>query len=755
MGSGAFLVAACRYVADRLLEAWERDGPPSNMDGLDRRDHQLESRRMVAARCLYGVDRDDMAGELAKLSLWLVTLAKNQPFGFLDHALRTGDSLVGLVSREQIRDFHLDAAEGRNVTSTLFRRLHDEIDTALAKSAELRGKIESSVVRDPREAASKTAQLAEADALTGRLKTAADAVVGAALSTPEATGDDEDDVIDFEMRLNSIAETVDEFLRDGEGSRSEGQLLNTVDVWLRGHRARPLHPFHWPLEFPEVMNRGGFDAVIGNPPFIGGQRQTSSIGKDVREYLIKHLSGGKRGSADLCSYFLLRDLGISNRGRVGIIATNTIGQGDTREVGLDQVVRKGWSIYRAVKTQPWPGTASLEVSLVWAGHAGALEPRVLDGNFVQGITPSLDAQSRVSGNPKQLAANKEQSFIGSYVLGMGFTMPPDEAHELIRKNPRNGEVLFPYLNGEDLNSEGPDCAASRWIINFRGWPLEKAQQYQDCLTIVEQKVKPERDRNTYSKHAREHWWQYERRRPELYEAIEGLEQVLVLARVSSTVMPVWVPTGQVLSERVVIFLTGQNSRLTLLSSTFHTSWAWRYSSTLKTDLNYSPSDVFETFPQPELTERMDRAGERLHELRKQVMPARDLGLTKLYNLVHDPEVTDADIQDLREAHVEIDAATAEAYGWDDLDLGHDFHRTRQGQRFTIAEDARVELLDRLLELNHQRYEKEVAEGLHDKKKRSTKAKSSSSKSRGSKQTGATTGSTDAVDGLFPPEGALF
>lgn len=757
MGSGAFLVAACRYVADRLLEAWDRDGIPSKMDGLDRNDHQLEARRMVAARCLYGVDRDDMAGELAKLSLWLVTLAKNQPFGFLDHALRTGDSLVGLVSREQVRDFHLDAAEGRNVTSTLFRRLHDEIDTALARSAELRGKIESSVVRDPREAASKTAQLAESDALTSRLKTAADAVVGAALSTPESTEDDEDDeddVIDFEMRLNSIAETVDEFLRDGEGSQSEGQLLNTVDVWLRGNRARPLHPFHWPLEFPEVMNRGGFDAVIGNPPFIGGQRQTSSIGKDVREYLIKHLSGGQRGSADLCSYFLLRDLGISNRGRVGIIATNTIGQGDTREVGLDQVVRKGWSIYRAVKTQPWPGTASLEVSLVWAGHAGSSEGRVLDGNSVQGITPSLDAQSRVSGNPHKLAANEGQSFQGSNILGMGFTMPPEEAHELIRKNARNEDVLFPYLNGEDLNSGEPDCSASRWVINFGGWSLEMAQQYEDCFRVAEQKVKPQREQSN-RKVRREHWWQFAERAPNLYEAIGGLERVLVITLVSKAGLPVWVPTGQVFSHKLGVFATDQNSHLTLLSSSLHTEWARRHSSTLETRLNYSPSDVFETFPQPELTARMDRAGERLHELRKQVMPARDLGLTKLYNLVHDPDVTDEDIRELREAHVEIDAATAEAYGWDDLDLGHDFHRTRQGQRFTIAEDARVELLDRLLELNHQRYEKEVAKGLHDKKKRSTKAKSSSSKSRGSKQTGATTGSTDAVDGLFPPEGALF
>jgi hypothetical protein len=155
---------------------------------------------------------------------------------------------------------------------------------------------------------------------------------------------------------------------------------------------------------------GGFDAVVGNPPFIGGQRLTGAIGKDVREYLVEHLSRGKRGSADLCSYFLLRDLDISWRGRVGIIATNTIAQDDIREVGLDQVVGNGVSVYRAVKSQPWPGTASLEVSLVWVGHASDEEPRTLDGRQVRAITPSLDPESRVSGNPHRLAANADQSF---------------------------------------------------------------------------------------------------------------------------------------------------------------------------------------------------------------------------------------------------------------------------------------------------------------------------------------------------------
>ena len=84
------------------------------------------------------------------------------------------------------------------------------------------------------------------------------------------------------------------------------------------------------------------------------------------------------------------------------------------------------------------------------------------------------------------------------------------------------------------------------------------------------------------------------------------------------------------------------------------------------------------------------------------------GLTKLYNRFHDFNQTDNDISTLRELQVAIDLAVAAAYGWQDLDLGHGFHETKQGIRFTISEAARREVLDRLLALNHQRHAEDVA-----------------------------------------------
>jgi hypothetical protein len=154
----------------------------------------------------------------------------------------------------------------------------------------------------------------------------------------------------------------------------------------------------------------------------------------------------------------------------------------------------------------------------------------------------------------------------------------------------------------------------------------------------------------------------------------------------------------------------------VLQSHLHYRWAWHYSSTMRTDINYSPSDCFETFPFPARLTGLDTIGERYHEHRRQTMFARQEGLTKTYNRFHNPEEAGSDIQKLRQLHVEMDHAVAAAYGWTDLDLGHGFHQTKQGLRFTISEAARREVLGRLLKLNHERYAEEVAKGLHEKKK---------------------------------------
>ena len=142
----------------------------------------------------------------------------------------------------------------------------------------------------------------------------------------------------------------------------------------------------------------------------------------------------------------------------------------------------------------------------------------------------------------------------------------------------------------------------------------------------------------------------------------------------------------------------------------------RLASTLQTRCHYTPSDCFETFAQPELTPAIGDLGGALHAHRSAVMRDRAEGLTKTYNRVHDPRDTADDVARLRELHAELDHAVRDAYGWSDLDLGHGFHDTRFGVRFTFEPVARQEILDRLLELNHARYADEVRRGLHAKAK---------------------------------------
>ena len=487
-------------------------------------------------------------------------------------------------------------------------------------------------------------------------------------------------------------------------------MRDIVDELLKGRR-----PFHWPLEFPEVFvsRHEGFDAIVSNPPFLGGQRITGNFGTDYRDYLVGHLANGKRGSADLCAYFFLRTTHLVHQnGMCALLATNTIAQGDTREVGLDQIVASLWTIPRAIPSRKWPGEASLEVAHIWLRHGKWYGEYALNDISVESITPFLTPPGKAQGNPERLIENAGKSFQGSIVLGMGFVLKPEEAQALIARDPHNRDVLFPYLNGEDLNSR-PDQSSSRWVINFFDWPLERAETYPDCIKIVREKVKPERDHNN-RKVRRERWWQYAERAPALYSTIANMRRVLVRALTGKHHAFAFLNTGFVFDQTAPVYTFDQYEIFAVLQTDLHRVWAIQYGATLETRMRYTPSDCFENYPFPENLEGLESVGEGYYTHRQSIMLSWKEGLTKTYNRFHDPQETAEDIVHLRALHKEMDEAVAKAYGWDDLDLGHGFHETKQGLRYTISEEARREVLGRLLKLNHERYAEEVAMGLHEK-----------------------------------------
>jgi hypothetical protein len=190
------------------------------------------------------------------------------------------------------------------------------------------------------------------------------------------------------------------------------------------------------------------------------------------------------------------------------------------------------------------------------------------------------------------------------------------------------------------------------------------------------------------------------------KAIAGMDKVLVLTLHSKVVMPLRVSTDQVFSHALGVFAISSSADQAVLSSSLHSMWAIAFGSTLgHNTTRYTPSDVFETFPRPEPNGRLGEIGETLDKERRMTMLSRDLGLTKLYNLINDPDISDSadrDIARLRQIHAELDEASMDAYGWNDVRLDHGFHTYRQVQRWTVSPAARVEILDRLLEENHRR-----------------------------------------------------
>ena len=732
VGSGAILTAAGRYLADRLIESVTECGPGrglfasrlADLAAAPASEQVILARREIVDHCLYGVDKNPVAAEMAKLSLWLTTMARERPFTFLDHAIQVGDSLLGVTDLEQLRWLHLDPAErgGKAGFETL------ALDLRIKEAAELARRLQALSVITVRDATEKQRLHIDLRTKLDDLAVVADTIVGAALSTAAQRG------VSMEQRLDTQIDRIHIALDDDRPSIERVASLEVLrgvsNGWLRTDLPdEPAMPWdrqclHWPLAFPEVFlddKRGGFDAMVANPPFLGGKRISTANGTAYREHLVAFLANGAPGSADLVAYFLLRMCVLG--GSVGSLATNTLSQGDTREVGLDHLVELGWTIHRAIKSEPWPNEASLEIAKVWLWRGNwQAAVRLNDSDAPTGITTALEPARRATGTPEHLVANANRSFIGSFVNGSGFVLSPVDARSLLGADPRYGEVVMPYLSGADLN-EDPEQRPSRWVINFFDWPIERAREYPACFEIVERLVKPDREKVNRKSH-REKWWIYGDKRPALYAALKPLNRALAIVLHSPNALPLFVTTDRVFSHAMAIFPFDCDGMFGVLSSAPHWWWAVTQSGTLggEANIRYNPSRAFETFPQPEpqsgpLWDAIAHAGRALNEFRAALMVRTKLGLTKTYNRVHDPDNHNPDIERLRELHVELDHAVRDAYGWGDLTLDHQHWETPQGIRFTVNPAAKDELLDRLLELNHERFRAEVAAGLHESKGR--------------------------------------
>lgn len=758
-GSGHILLNAARRIGFELAKVRtgeDQPSPAAYRSGI----------RDAIKHCIYGVDKNPLAVELCKVSLWLEAHVPGEPLNFLDHHIKCGDSIVGLSHKEELLNgipneaFKKVTGDDPDVVKRLAKRNREElaarkqlpldfenaVTNDLKNIAKLINKFNAMPERTPEEVAAKQK---EYEKLTGgniwwRLRNLAD-IQTAQFFIPKTKENESKLITDAEYR---------EYLT---GKQMIGQDVATAIATAQSKRF-----FHWFLEFPEVFLEGGFDCIIGNPPFLGGQKLSGTFGPSFLEY-VKYVYA-PAGSCDLVTYFFRRIFNIIKpNGFQALIATNTIAQGGAREGGLEVILSQGGSINFAIRSMKWPGLAAVEVALVniykgkWTRHF------VLDNKSVGQITAYLD-DAEATGKPYPLLQNANKSFQGSIVLGKGFILEPHEAERLIERNPKNKDVLFPYLNGEDLNTN-PDQSPSRWVINFFDWPEEKCcKGYPDCFKIVERLVKSERQRKDENgnyvlrKPLPEKWWIYAEKRPKLYRTIKALGNVLVVARVGKYQAFVLSSCNKVFHEKVVVTVYGAYKELGILNSESHQCWGRRYSSTLggMSTVNYSPSECFETFPFPqsqsvETESYLEQIGEKYHNHRQQLMLKMQLGLTKTYNQFHNNQlsiINDAlseneiekqygketlnlwrhlsrtantcsfneaveGIFELRRLHKEMDEVVLKAYGWTDIDLAHDFYEVEylpenDRIRYTISPAARREILKRLLELNHKIHTEELA-----------------------------------------------
>jgi hypothetical protein len=490
-------------------------------------------------------------------------------------------------------------------------------------------------------------------------------------------------------------------------------------------------PFHWPLEFPEVFecNRQGFDAFIGNPPFAFGKNVSTSQGSTYNTYLVT-INTAATKNVDLCAHFFHRAfLLLNDAGTMGMLATSSIAEGETRLAGLENLILAGGDIYSATSKSKWSGTANVYICRVaiskkkWGGRF------ILDNNCVLGISSFLTSDT--NWQPRSLVGNKGIAFYGAIPNGDGFFISTIEAEALLNEFPNHKNVIYPFLIGKDLNSS-PTQMATRYAINFWDWNEADASKYERAYRIVSERVKPYRQTllKTKPKLAQK-WWLYEANPKSLHHVLgrgehfrggvnnPPMERALVIARVSSTNAFTFVPTCQVFDCQLIIIASDDFGLFAILQSSIHFAYAWQHGGKMKTDLRYSPTMCFATFPFPrkEQLERLRPIGKTFNDIRQNILNSRGCGLTRLAKFLNDPNCNDADILEIRSLLDELNNMALEAYGWSDIDLRHGFHLVGylpEGKniRYTICESSRLEILRRLAELNRQFYEEEVLQGLH-------------------------------------------
>ncbi|BAQ61411.1 type II restriction enzyme [Geminocystis sp. NIES-3708] len=435
------------------------------------------------------------------------------------------------------------------------------------------------------------------------------------------------------------------------------------------------------------------DAIIGNPPFLGGKHMRLNLSDDYVEKIFTKFKDVK-DSVDFCSYwFKITHDNLEENGRAGLVATNSISQGKSRKASLDYIMQNKGYIHEAISTQEWSGEAAVHVSIVnWCKTIP--NSYILDNQFVNSINTSLTSEVDVT-QAKKIKANQNLCFQGVLPVGKGFIITEKQAQEFMKRDAKNKEVIKLFSMGDNLASN-PQGKPDRWIIDFNNLSLESASDYKLPFEYIRENVKPERDKNR-DKKARENWWLFLRYRPNMRTAIKDLPFCFAVPRVSKWFVFIPFYPDWLAGDKSVIVASNDFYILGILTSKIHRIWAKAQSSTLGETPAYTNTTCFETFPFPlicpsasnsggvinnkakglspllnlavmgdleaeKIVQQIRKKMTELHNYRTEQMERKQWGITQLYNaFFHEPS------SKLYQLHQQLDKLVMKAYNFDEND----------------------------------------------------------------------------------------
>lgn len=721
MGSGAFLVQACRWLADRLVEAWsnmEAAGGQIDDEGRihatddaagfeplsrDIEERAILARRLIAERCLYGVDKNPLAVELAKLSLWLTTLAKGRPFGFLDHNLRSGDSLLGIHDLDQLIELDMKP-KGKAQLRLFGRTIRSAVDKALA----LRSQLRSIPIRDIGDVEAMAALDAQSRTELALPELIADALVGIVLANDRA------------VRITALATIADEAA--GGDADVQTRLLRqaTADLVIDTPDGGARHPFHWPIEFPEVFVREdrGFDAIVGNPPFLGNRLWKSSLG-DLFQRQCQIVLGESPGKVDLSVVFHRRasDL-LRKQGCYGLLGATNIAEGSAIDIGLGKLVNAG-SIYFARKGMPWPGSANINVAVVCFCKGNWLSDANCDGVLCPRIGARLVPEKQETWQPVAIKS-APFSFAGvDNSKGLAFLLNLGESWFDRLANETNS-LLRPYISGEDITGSSA-TRIQRYALDVgdrsfndieAGWP--------EAARFLLEIVKPTRTESELKSYNGliERWWQFWNNRAELMRKARENQHFIVYSKNTKYTIGILAPSDWIYTNKVLILNQGRPDLYAICLSSMFQGWMRRFSggnlSNLGATVTLSINESVAKYPLPTaaLSDESCALATRFNDQLALLCRSRNSGLTDTMNKVHDRTCNEPEISSLRTLLAEIDKAVVSAYGWDSEQIKYDFHEMNTGGgvalcRWSISKSSEEILFEQLLQLNRKRHDEEM------------------------------------------------